>query len=127
MEYMLEQIPYRSDEFQDISIIEVLQVSPPSVPINPNVNSTEEGFSSLSCRQNEYGSVVMTGRYTNGPIPYESIYFTLGIEDRNGNIVATGIGNIHNVGAYQTRIFDVSAGWEYDFSNCIIEVQNAFE
>ena len=31
----------------------------------------------------------MTGRYTNGPIPYDSIYFTLGIEDRNGNIVAT--------------------------------------
>lgn len=96
-------------------------------PNEKGIVDGSEGFSSLSCTQNEYGSVVMTGRYTNGPIPYESIYFTLGIEDRNGNIVATGIGGISNVGAYQTKIFEATAGWEYDFENCIIEVKNAYE
>ena len=57
----------------------------------------------------EYRDIVMNG---------EGIY----IEDKNGNIVATGSGSLWNVGAYETRIFEASAGWEYEFENCIIEV-----
>ena len=125
----LEKILQKNGYNKNISNLEGIKKSSENeiTNIDPKIITSDEGFSSLSCTQNDYGSVVMTGRYTNGPIPYDSIFFTLGIEDSNGNIVATGIGSLSNVGAYQTRIFEASAGWEYDFANCIIEVRSVYE
>jgi hypothetical protein len=123
MEYMLEQVPNRNEQFREISVIQLLQVSSPmGVESNdpPSVTSTE-GFSGLSCRQ-DGDTVTMSGKYTNGPIPHGSIWFTMGLEDSIGTILTTGSGLISDIGAYQTKMFSVYTHWEYDFENCIIEV-----
>jgi hypothetical protein len=88
---------------------------------NPNITSTTEGFSGLSCRQ-DGDTVTMSGKYTNGPIPHGSIWFTMGLEDSIGTILTTGSGLISDIGAYQTKMFSVYTHWEYGFENCIIEV-----
>jgi hypothetical protein len=88
---------------------------------NPNITSTTEGFSGLSCRQ-DGDTVTMSGKYTNGPIPHGSIWFTMGLEDSVGTILTTGSGLISDIGAYQTKMFSVYTQWEYGFENCIIEV-----
>ena len=86
----------------------------------------DEGFSGLYCTQDEYGYVTMTGQFTNGPDPFSSIYFTLGILDNNDRIVATGIGDVSNIGSYQTKMFDASAKWSGNFKECIIEVDTTY-
>ena len=88
--------------------------------------SNTEGFSGLYCTSTEYGSVKMTGQYTNGPDSYSTIYFTLGILDHNGRIVATGLGYVSNIGPYQTKIFEASAGWDRNFKECIIEIDKGY-
>ena len=85
----------------------------------------DEGFSGLYCKQDR-NWIEMTGRYTNGPDSYSSIYFTLGILDHSDRIVATGTGLVSNIGPYQTKIFDASAKWSGDFKECIIEVKTAY-
>jgi len=86
------------------------------------VNSSSEGFSGLYCTQTDYGIVKMTGQYTNGPDFYSSIWFTLGILDSQGRIVATGVGDVSNIGPYQTKMFDATASWDGNFEECIIEI-----
>lgn len=110
----------------DISLSDILKSGQSSSKPNEGGIKAEEGFSSLSCRQDEYGFIKMTGRFTNGADFYSTIYFTLGIEDKNGNIVATGIGTLSNVEPYQTRIFDATAEWDGPYVNCLIEVNDAF-
>ena len=83
-------------------------------------------FGGLYCTQDEYGYVTMTGQFTNGPDPFSSIYFTLGILDNNDRIVATGIGDVSNIGSYQTKMFDASAKWSGNFKECIIEVDTTY-
>jgi hypothetical protein len=81
----------------------------------------DEGFSGLYCQQ-DGNWVEMTGRFTNGPDSYSSIYFTLGILDNSDRIVATGIGSVSNIGPYQTKMFDASAQWSGNFKECLIEI-----
>jgi len=100
-----------------------------SEPTNSKIDAEVkaiEGFSGLYCTQTEYGSVKMTGQYTNGPEAYSTIYFTLGILDSQGRIVATGLGDVSNIGPYQTKIFDASASWDGNYNECIIEVDTAY-
>lgn len=89
-------------------------------PSNPSLE-TSEGFSNTVCSQ-DYGIVKMSGKFTNGQTPYETIIFTLGVIDSDGNVVATGNGILSNVGAHDTRIFEATAVYSGSFKSCEIEV-----
>ena len=108
------------DEFEIIwKAVESIQKN-----VEPTVSSTP-GFSGLYCTQDEYGYITMSGFFTNGPDSYSSIWFTLGILDNQGRIVSTGIGDVSNIGPYQTKMFDATTKWSGSFSECIIEVDSA--
>ena len=87
--------------------------------------SYEEGFSGLYCKQ-DGNWVQMTGKYTNGPNAYSSIFFKFGVLDSQDRVVATGLTNINNVSPYQTKMFEANTDWSGDFKECIIEVHDAF-
>jgi len=91
-----------------------------------NIKS-ESGFSNMSCNQDSYGFVTMTGKFTNGKTPYSSIYFKLAIIGSDGTVLATGIGTLSNVGAFQTKIFDATADYSGSFASCEIEIDSAFQ
>jgi hypothetical protein len=44
----------------------------------------------------------------------------------NDEVLATGVGQISDVGAYQTKIFDASARYNGSFKTCEIEIDTAF-
>jgi len=127
MDRILEKINKINGKSYDISVLDVLdyETGIESESMKEVSTTSTEGFSGLYCTQTEYGSVKMTGQYTNGPDYYSTIYFTLGILDHNGRIVATGLGDVSNIGPYQTKIFDASASWDGDYKECIIEVDTA--
>ncbi len=112
---------YSFDDLIQDANIDIIQNE--DVAVEGAVTQLEnEGFSGLYCTQTEYGSVKMTGQYTNGPDSYSTIYFTLGITDHQDRIVATGLGSVSNIGPYQTKIFDASASWEGNYKECVIEI-----
>jgi len=128
MDEMLDNMNSIKGNTYDTSIAEVLNLyKQPSSSFNTEIvtgdTSAEEGFSGLYCKRSSSGNYVeMTGRYTNGPDSYSSIYFTLGVLDYQDRIVSTGLGDVSNIGPYQTKIFEARAPWTGDFKECIIEV-----
>ena len=109
----------------DVSVLEVVKYEIESID-DVKVTSTE-GFSGLYCKRSSSGNYVeMTGKYTNGPDYYSTVYFTLGVLDYQDRIVSTGLGDVSNIGPYQTKIFDARAPWTEDFKECIIEVDTAY-
>ncbi len=127
MDVMLEKINKINGKSYDISVLDVLDYETgfESKPIENVSTTSTEGFSGLYCTQTDYGIVKMTGQFTNGPDFYSSIWFTLGILDHNGRIVATGVGDVSNIGPFQTKMFDASASWDGNYKECIIEIDFA--
>lgn len=82
-------------------------------------------FSNIKCTQG-YQYMKMTGRYTNGDIPYSIVSLKMAVLDVNGDVLSTGSGLLTNVQPRTTKYFDaiaIFAGEEYD--SCEIEVSSA--
>ncbi|MCH8915845.1 MAG: hypothetical protein IIA82_08405 [Thaumarchaeota archaeon] len=86
----------------------------------------QSGFSNTNCRKDLTGFVTMTGKFTNGQTPASQIYFILGVLDADGAVLATGIGVISNVEAYQTKLFEATAAYTGPFTKCEIQVSDVF-
>jgi len=71
--------------------------------------------------------IKLTGKYTNGEIPYKSIYFTLGVIGDDGSVLATGMGMLSDVGAHETKIFSASTRYSGLFKTCEIEVKDTYQ
>jgi hypothetical protein len=87
----------------------------------------EVGFSGTNCSQDIYGQIKITGKYTNGNTPYENIVLTLGVIGEDDSVVATGLGFIKDIGAYETKIFYATALYPGSFKSCEIEISSAYE
>ena len=82
-------------------------------------------FSNVKCTKG-YQYLKMTGKYTNGDIPYSIVSLKLAVLDANGDVLSTGSGLLTNVQPRTTKYFDamaVFAGEEYD--SCEVEVSSA--
>ena len=84
-------------------------------------------FSKTTCYRDSMGWVVMVGKYTNGSIPYESIYFDLIVLDSNGTVLAMGSGHVNDIGAFETKAFETEANFKEPFDHCEIQISNAFD
>jgi hypothetical protein len=80
------------------------------------------GFSDLICK-GEYGIVKMSGRYTNDAQPTQGVMLKLILLDSNKKIVATGIGSITQMNAYETKYFDAVAFYEGAFTSCEVQIE----
>jgi len=85
-----------------------------------------EGFSNLNCNR-DGNFVKLTGKYTNGEISHDYIFFILGVIGDDGSVLATGSGALSDVGAHETRIFSAMAKYSGIFKTCEIEVSTAFQ
>ena len=97
---------------------------PSQQPSQTNQTPNPDDITNTSCHRDETvpNIIHMTGKFTNGPIPYSLVYLQLGIIDANGTVVATGSATIDNIAAYQTKIFDAEAIYSEQFGKCEIEI-----
>ncbi|MDC8438347.1 MAG: FxLYD domain-containing protein, partial [Candidatus Nitrosotenuis sp.] len=68
--------------------------------------------------------VEMVGKYTNGGKPYEIVSLRMVVLDSSGEILASGSGTISNIGAYQSKYFNVVTRHPADFASCEIQVES---
>lgn len=93
-------------------------------PADSDPQNYSQGFSGIVCTQG-YNYVQMTGRYTNGDIPYLAIFLRLSLTNNVGDVVATGSGIISNINAHQTKFFDAIAIYSGNFTTCDIQIDSA--
>ncbi|HZS74507.1 MAG TPA: FxLYD domain-containing protein [Candidatus Nitrosotalea sp.] len=86
-------------------------------------NSTIQSFSNFTCAR-EIGSVMLTGQYTNGDTPYKVIFLKMLVLDKNGHTIATGNGNIPDIGAYEIKTFNAITRFSGNFSSCTVQIDN---
>ncbi|MDE1812975.1 MAG: FxLYD domain-containing protein, partial [Thaumarchaeota archaeon] len=87
-------------------------------------NSTIQSFSNFTCAKG-IGNVMLTGQYTNGDTPYRVIFLKMFVLDKNGHTIATGNGNISDIGAHEIKTFDAITRFSGNFSSCTVQIDNA--
>ena len=87
-------------------------------------NSTIQSFSNFTCTKG-IGNVMLTGQYTNGDTPYRVIFLKMFLLDEKGHTIATGNGNISDIGAHEIKIFDAITRFSGNFSSCTVQIDNA--
>jgi hypothetical protein len=87
-------------------------------------NSTIQSFSNFTCIKG-IGNVMLTGQYTNGDIPYRVIFLKMLVLDENGHIIATGNGNIPDIGSHEIKTFNAITRFSGNFSSCTVQIDNS--
>lgn len=87
-------------------------------------NHSHMGFSHVHLVRGPY-SVLVTGQYTNGGIPYIAIFPRLNLYDNSSHLVGTGMGTIWNIGAYDSKPFQVLVNVDKPFKSYAMVVDNA--
>ena len=87
-------------------------------------NSTIQSFSNFTCIKG-IGNVMITGQYTNGDVPYRVIFLKMLVLDENGHTIATGNGNIPDIGIHEKKTFNAITRFSGNFSSCTVQIDNA--
>ena len=83
-------------------------------------------FTNVTCTEG-IGHVLLIGQFNNNGTFYKVIFLKMFIHDRNGQVLATGSGNISDIKPHQTKIFHAITRFSGDFSSCIVQVDNAIQ
>ena len=93
---------------------------------NNIISQDEWEISGLQCIQTNTGYIEMTGKITNGPNYYDSVYLKLGIENSQGTVVAVGQGMVNNLSPFETKFFEVFEKWSGEYEKCTVYVDDTY-
>jgi len=84
---------------------------------------TTFSFTNVTCTEG-IGHVLLTGQFNNNDTFYKVIFLQMSIHDKNGQVLATGNGNISDIKPHETKIFHAITRFSGDFSSCTVQVDN---
>ena len=87
-------------------------------------NHSHVGFSHIHLTRGPY-SVLVNGQYTNGGIPYIAIFPRLNLYDNSSHLMGTGMSTMWNVGAYDSKSFQILVNISKTFKSYSIVIDNA--
>jgi hypothetical protein len=82
------------------------------------------GFSNIHLTHGLY-SVLVTGQYANGDIPYMALFPRLNLYDDSNHLIGTGMSSIWNIGAYDNKSFQILVNVSKAFKSFSMVVDNA--
>ena len=82
------------------------------------------GFSHVHITRGMY-FVLATGQYTNGGIPYVAVFPRLNLYDNSSHLIGTGLGTMWNVGAYDSKSFQILVNVSKAFKSYAVIVDKA--
>lgn len=88
--------------------------------------STPFTVTNVTCTEG-VGHVLLMGQFNNNDTFYKVIFLKMFIHDRNGQVLATGNGNISDIKPHQTKIFHAITRFSGDFSSCMVQVDNVIQ
>jgi hypothetical protein len=119
---------YTFDHWDDgtINDTKVVVVSNKNITLNAHYGSksNQVGFSHIHLTHGLY-SVLVTGQYTNGDIPYIALFPRLNLYDGSNHLIGTGMSTIWNIGAYDSKSFQILVNVSKAFKSFSMVVDNA--
>ena len=109
--------------FLIISLFYIISLSEAYGDSGPTVLSTYS-ISNVTCSQG-IGNVFLIGQFNNNDTFYRVIFLKMLIHDKNGNVLATGNGNISDIKPHETKIFNAITRFSGTFHSCTIQIDNA--
>ncbi len=89
-----------------------------------NSSSNSVGFSHVQLTRGPY-SALATGQYTNGDTPYLTVFPRLNLYDNSSHLIGTGLGSIWNIGAYDSKSFQILVNVSKAFESYAVVVDKA--
>ena len=86
-------------------------------------NHNHVGFSHVHLTRGPY-FVLVTGQYTNGGTPYVAIFPRLNLYDNSSHLIGTGMSTMWNVGAYDSKSFQVLVNVSKAFKSYAVVIDN---
>ena len=86
-------------------------------------NSSSYSFSNITCSQG-IGNVLLVGQFNNNDTFYRVIFLKMLIHGKDGQVLATGNGNISDIKPHETKIFNAITRFSGDFSSCTIQIDS---
>ena len=114
-------LPTSISKIPDVNLNEISQDHSNNI-----ISQDEWEISGLQCIQTNTGYIEMTGKITNGPNYYDSVYLKLGIENSQGTVVAVGQGMVNNLSPFETKFFEVFEKWSGEYEKCTVYVDDTY-
>ena len=97
------------------------------IKIEQNIDEIkgETGFGMLTCTYSG-SAATANGKFTS-PDNYSSVYIESAFLDKNGNILATGLGVISNIKEGETKFFKADSTFREPYDYCEVQVGSAFK
>lgn len=89
-------------------------------------NSSSYSFSNITCSEG-IGNVLLIGQFNNNDTFYRVIFLKMLIQGKDGQVLATGNGNISDVKPHETKIFNAITRFSGDFSSCTIQIDSVIQ
>lgn len=86
-------------------------------------NSSSYSFSNITCSEG-IGNVLLTGQFNNNDIFYRVIFLKMLIHGKDGQVIATGNGNISDIKPHETKTFNAITRFSGNFSSCAIQIDS---
>ena len=93
--------------------------SPPSNGIiDPEISRTTIGVHDFICNKDDFGTIIMSGKFVNAENSFEQIKVDISIESYDGVILAHGSDYVLKVNPYETRSIDGHVFVDEPFHKC---------
>lgn len=86
-------------------------------------NSSSYSFSNITCSEG-IGNVLLIGQFNNNDTFYRVIFLKMLIHDKDGQVLATGNGNISDIKPHETKIFNAITRFSGNFTLCTIQIDS---
>ena len=86
-------------------------------------NSSSYSFSNITCSEG-IGNVLLIGQFNNNDTFYRVIFLKMLIHGKDGQVLATGNGNISDIKPHETKIFDAITRFSGNFTSCAIQIDS---
>lgn len=85
--------------------------------------SNKFGIQNVSCVQDEFGLITISGQYNNNEIKKDKVDLIISFLDREGNSLVKSSINLNNIKEYENKRFIGNTFWDNSFFTCSIKLQ----
>lgn len=86
-------------------------------------NADRFGVQNVSCTQDEFGLVTISGQYNNDEIQKEQVSLVVSFLDRDSKNLGESIANLYDIKEFENKRFMGNTLWDETFFTCIIKVK----
>jgi len=94
-----------------------------TIKVTDTENTDKFGVQNISCTQDEFGLISISGQYNNDEIQKEQVSLVVSFLDRNEENIGKSIADLYNIKKFENKRFMGNTLWDETFFTCIIKIK----